>query len=97
MRRFAEAEDVLLDDGEVLEADFDGQVAAGDHDAERWQGQPCEEDRREIAGSLARLDLGDDAELRATLFEMSAWRKARTSSGPWTKESPTMSARGASW
>jgi hypothetical protein len=56
-----EAEDGFLVEGEVFPADFDGEVAAGDHDSEGRMAKAFEQDGNERARGGTRFDFGDDA------------------------------------
>ena len=63
VRGLAEPEDLLLDLGEPLVAALHGEVAAGDHDADRRAAHRGEEQVREHLEAAPGLDLEDDAEV----------------------------------
>ena len=62
VRGFAEPQDLFLDFGETLEADFDGKVATRHHDSHRMMAQGRDHDERELIESLAAFDLEDDSQ-----------------------------------
>lgn len=70
MRGFADAENILLDQSQVLEADLDGQIPARDHHPEPRQVQACQEQLGQSMNGLSRLDLDHDPDIRiAELLE----------------------------